>query len=130
MRMCSGLRNRMKARTSLYSVIRPLIALTTEGTMSTVALKDPIDSYSAAILLSRSALAAVRRVWVGALLPRVITRRRARHDVSSRNEHASVRAAAARRNSIYFIVGRRKTGVSIGKGAWRHSHDRIEPPAR
>src|SRR5579864_841136 len=100
MRMSAGLRNRMKARTSLYSVIRPLLTLPTAGTMSTVALKERMDSYSTEMRFKSDALSAVSRVWVGALLPRVMTRRRARQDVRIGTEHKSATVAAARRNSI------------------------------
>src|SRR5258707_10434943 len=98
--MCAGLRNRMKARTSLYSVILPLLTLPTAGTISTVALKDVIDSYSTAIRLSNDALSAVRSVWGCVLLTRGMSRRRDRHEVSVRTEHERTTKAATRRNSI------------------------------
>src|SRR5207244_8397195 len=90
----------MYARTSLYSVILPLFALPMAGTMSTVALMVWIEAYSVETSLRSVCLSALSRVWVGVFLPRVITRRRARQELSSRTAEHNATIRARRRNPI------------------------------
>src|SRR5271169_723696 len=67
-----------------------------------------MDSYSDWTTPSNSARLEVFSDWLGAVLFRVMTRRRARHDVRTKTEHESATTAATRDNTIDFILTCRK----------------------
>src|ERR1035437_2208674 len=112
--MSDGRRNRIYARTSLYSVILLFSAVPRAGTISTSALKSRTASNCRVTLSNSVCRSAVSSVWAALAPLRAMRRRRAKHDEKpTASRQTKTRQIGTRRNGIILIVGSGQTRLSI-----------------